>query len=40
MKNLIEGWGAGIPGLYREMKEYGLSGPEFVDMEKYEHRSI
>lgn len=31
--NLIEGWGTGIPRLIREMKEYGLPEPEFVDME-------
>lgn len=31
--NLIEGWGTGIPKLFREMREYGLSDPEFVDME-------
>lgn len=31
--NLIEGWGTGIPRLFREMKEYGLVEPEFVDME-------
>ncbi len=31
--NLIEGWGTGIPRLFREMKEYGLPDPEFVDME-------
>jgi predicted HTH transcriptional regulator len=31
--NLIEGWGTGIPRLIREMKEYGLAEPEFVDME-------
>lgn len=31
--NLIEGWGTGIPRLMREMKEYGLSEPEFIDME-------
>lgn len=31
--NLIEGWGTGIPRLLREMKEYGLAEPEFVDME-------
>lgn len=31
--NLIEGWGTGIPRLFREMKEYGLTEPEFVDME-------
>ena len=30
--NLIEGWGTGIPRLLREMKEYGLPEPEFVDM--------
>ena len=31
--NLIEGWGTGIPKLIREMNEYGLKEPEFVDME-------
>lgn len=31
--NLIEGWGTGVPRLLREMKEYGLDEPEFVDME-------
>lgn len=31
--NLIEGWGTGIPRLLREMKEYGLPEPEFIDME-------
>ncbi|CVI72350.1 hypothetical protein BN3660_02563 [Eubacteriaceae bacterium CHKCI004] len=31
--NLIEGWGTGIPRLMQEMKEYGLSEPEFLDME-------
>lgn len=31
--NLIEGWGTGIPRLLREMKEYGLREPEFIDME-------
>lgn len=31
--NLIEGWGTGIPRLLQEMKEYGLSEPEFIDME-------
>lgn len=31
--NLIEGWGTGIPRLLREIKEYGLPDPEFVDME-------
>jgi ATP-dependent DNA helicase RecG len=31
--NLIEGWGTGIPRLLREMKEYGLEEPEFIDME-------
>lgn len=31
--NLIEGWGTGIPRLLREMREYGLSEPEFIDME-------
>lgn len=31
--NLIEGWGTGIPRLLREMEEYGLPDPEFVDME-------
>lgn len=31
--NLIEGWGTGIPRLIRQMEEYGLREPEFVDME-------
>lgn len=31
--NLIEGWGTGIPKLIREMSEYGLQEPEFIDME-------
>lgn len=31
--NMIEGWGTGIPRMIREMKEYGLLEPEFVDME-------
>lgn len=31
--NLIEEWGTGIPRLMREMKEYGLREPEFIDME-------
>lgn len=31
--HLIEGWGTGIPKLMREMKEYGLAEPEFIDME-------
>ncbi len=31
--NLIEEWGTGIPRLIREMKEYGLREPEFIDME-------
>ena len=31
--NLIEGWGTGIPRLFRQMKEYGLAEPEFIDME-------
>lgn len=31
--NLIEGWGTGIPRLMKEMKEYGLDEPEFIDME-------
>lgn len=31
--NLIEGWGTGIPKLLREMREYGLCEPEFIDME-------
>lgn len=30
--NLIEGWGTGVPRLMREMKEYDLPEPEFVDM--------
>ena len=32
-QNLIEGWSTGILRLFREMKEYGLPEPEFVDME-------
>ena len=31
--NLIEGWGTRVPRLMREMKEYDLPEPEFVDME-------
>lgn len=31
--NMIEEWGSGIPKLMREMKEYSLRGPEFIDME-------
>ncbi len=31
--NMIEGWGTGIPKLLKEMKESGLSEPEFIDME-------
>lgn len=31
--NLIEGWGTGIPRLIRQMKEYGLRAPEFIDMD-------
>ena len=31
--NLIEGWGTGIPRLLKEMREYGLAEPEFIDME-------
>lgn len=31
--NMIEEWGSGIPKLMREMKEYGLQEPEFIDME-------
>lgn len=31
--NMIEGWGTGIPRLLREMREYGLREPEFIDME-------
>ena len=31
--NLIEAWGSGIPKLMKAMKDYGLSEPEFVDME-------
>lgn len=30
--NMIEEWGSGIPKLMREMKEYGLREPEFIDM--------
>lgn len=31
--NMIEEWGSGIPKLMREMKEYGLREPEFINME-------
>ena len=31
--NMIEEWGSGIPKLMREMEEYGLRKPEFIDME-------
>ena len=31
--NMIEEWESGIPKLMREMKEYGLRKPEFIDME-------
>lgn len=31
--NLMEGWGTGVPRLMREMKEYDLPEPEFIDME-------
>lgn len=31
--NMIEEWGSGIPKFMREMKEYGLREPEFIDME-------
>lgn len=31
--NLIEGWGTGIPRLIRQMDEYGLAEPEFINME-------
>lgn len=31
--NMIEGWGSGIPKLYRQMQQYGLSEPVFVDLE-------
>lgn len=31
--NLIEEWGTGIPRIVREMEEYGLQEPEFIDME-------
>lgn len=31
--NMIEEWGSGIPKLMREMKEYGLRKPEFIDLE-------
>lgn len=30
---MTEGWDTGIPKLIREMNEYGLQEPEFVDME-------
>ncbi len=32
---LIEGWGVGIPKLMREMKEYGLREPEFLDRDGF-----
>lgn len=31
--NMIEEWRSGIPKLMREMKEYGLRDPEFIDLE-------
>ena len=31
--NLVEAWGSGIPKLMREMEEYGLREPEFIDMD-------
>lgn len=31
--NIIEGWGTGIPRLLKEIQEYGLAEPEFIDME-------
>lgn len=31
--NIIEQWGSGIPRIIREVSEYGLSAPEFIDME-------
>ena len=31
--NLVEGWGTGIPKLMKEMQEYRLPEPEFLDME-------
>lgn len=31
--NLLEGCGTGIPWVMKEMKEYGLAEPEFIDME-------
>lgn len=30
--NMIEEWGSDIPKIMREMKEYGLREPEFIDM--------
>ena len=30
--NMIEEWGSDIPKFMREMKEYGLREPEFIDM--------
>lgn len=31
--NLIEAWGSGIPKLMKNMRDYGLLEPEFLDME-------
>lgn len=31
--NIIEQWGSGIPRIIREVSEYGLLEPEFIDME-------
>lgn len=31
--NMIEEWGSGVPKIVREMEEYGLREPEFIDME-------
>nr|WP_273236231.1 ATP-binding protein [Mobilibacterium timonense] len=31
--NMIEEWGSGVPKIVREMEEYGLQEPEFIDME-------
>ena len=30
--NIVEAWGSGIPKMFREAKEYGLSEPELIDM--------
>lgn len=31
--NIIEQWGSGVPRIIREVSEYGLAEPEFIDME-------